>query len=277
MNRTVLMDGASGTRLWQLAEEAGIKKEPVWKYNNYHPELVKKVAAEYIAAGSELINTNTFSINRTALKKYPGYDLAEIVKSGVRIAKEAVKESGRDVKIALCFGPLTDLMEPYGDLEEDEVAEIYTELIEAGIAEDPDYIYLETFMDLGMQRVAAEAAAKFGKPILCSLSFEKRGKTIFGNSVKDAVDELTPIGVYAIGTNCSQGPDDLIPVLKEFSEYSTLPIIFKPNAGLPGKNPYDIPTFKAAMEQAVGVKGLGFIGACCGSDSRYIGAIKELL
>ena len=209
-----LMDGAVGTSLWDKAEARGIKKDPVWRYNIEHPEIVAELAAEMADAGAEIVLANTFGANGPAVKRSSSYTAPEVVSSAMRIAKDALR--GRNVKIALSAGPLSALMEPYGDLTEEEAGEIYYEMLSAGVKEGPDLILLQTFIDLSMLRVAAAEAKKFGLPVFCCLSFERRGKTMMGNSVEDMIEELEPLGIDAIGMNCSLGPDLAIPVIKEF-------------------------------------------------------------
>ncbi|MBQ3815218.1 MAG: homocysteine S-methyltransferase family protein, partial [Clostridia bacterium] len=206
-----LLDGAIDTTLWAKAEAHGWKKEPVWTYNLTHPEIVSEIAREYADAGSEIILSNTFGANGPSVARSSSYEVRDIVAAGVKLAKDAV--AGRGIRVGLDVGPLSELMEPYGDLEEDEVAEIYAEMFSAGAEAGADLIFLETFIDLAMLRVAAEKAKEYGVPVFCSLSFERLGKTMMGNSPDDMIEELEPLGVDAIGMNCSLGPDLAVPII----------------------------------------------------------------
>ncbi|MBQ3706981.1 MAG: homocysteine S-methyltransferase family protein [Clostridia bacterium] len=273
-----LMDGAVGTSLWAKAEARGIKKDPVWKYNKEHPDIVAELASEYADAGAKIILANTFGANGPAVKRSSDYTSPEIVSEGVKIAKTAL--AGRDVKIALSAGPLSALMEPYGDLTEEEAAEIYREMLEAGVKEGPDLILLQTFIDLAMIRVAAVEAKRFGLPVFCCLSFERRGRTMMGNSVEDMIEELVPLEVDAIGMNCSLGPDLALPVIREFAEKSPLPVIFKPNAGKPilaadgtTATTYSAKVFADDVMPALDL--VDYIGGCCGADPSYIRELAE--
>lgn len=279
-NNIILLDGAGGTVLWSLAESLGYSKEPVWKYNIEHPEIVRQVAAEYVAAGSQIILANTFGANRPAVKRSSEYSVEKVVRAGVRLAKEAA--TGSEVKVALDVGPLTMLMEPYGDLTEEEAEEIFREQIGAGMKEEPDLILLETFLDLEMLKVAAKVAKDYGVPVFCTMTFEGRGRTMMGNRVEDIVDELSELGVDAVGLNCSQGPETALPVILEFAEHTDLPLIFKPNAGKPVmaadgsvSSPYDAADFVRDVEPAL--EKIAYLGGCCGSSPDYIRALKERL
>ena len=268
-----LMDGAVGTSLWAKAEAKGIKKDPVWRYNLEHPEIVAELASDFADAGAEIILANTFGANGPAVKRSSSYTAPEVVSAAMRIAKEALK--GRGKKIALSAGPLTALMEPYGDMTEEEAGEIYYEMLEAGMKEGPDLILLQTFLDLNMLRVAAVEAKKFGVPVFCCLTFEKSGKTMMGNSVEDMIEELEPVGIDAIGMNCSLGPDLAIPVIRAFVGKTSLPLIFKPNAGKPILAPdgstataYSAKVFADEVMPALDF--VDYVGGCCGADASYV-------
>lgn len=276
----ILMDGASGTSLWSMAEAQGFAKEPVWKYNVEHPDLVKRLALEYIAAGSQMILTNTFGANGPAVTRSSDYSVGQVVSAGVRLARGAA--AGTEVKVALDVGPLAMLMEPYGDLTEEEAEAIFREQIDAGAAEHPDLIVLETFMDLEMMKVAAKVAKRHGIPVLCTMTFEGRGRTLMGNSVEDIVEELSALGVNGVGLNCSMGPVDALPVIREFAEHTDLPLVFKPNAGKPvmAENgtitlPYDAEMFARDVEPALEL--VTYLGGCCGSSPDYIRALRRKL
>ena len=268
-----LLDGAVGTSLWAKAEARGFKKDPVWRYNLEHPEIVAELAAEYADAGAEIILANTFGANGPAVRRVSPYTAPEVVSAGVRVAKDAMR--GRGVKVALSAGPLSMLMEPYGDLTEEEAAAAYAEMLEAGAKEGADLILLQTFIDLAMLRVATVEAKKFGLPVFCCLTFERRGKTMMGNSVEDMIEELEPLGIDAIGMNCSLGPELAVPVIREFVGKTSLPLIFKPNAGKPilasdgtTATAYSAKDFADGIEPALDF--VDYIGGCCGSDPSYI-------
>ena len=266
----VLLDGAVGTSLWAKAKE----RVPVWRYNIEDPAIVKELACEYADAGAKIILANTFGANRYALKK-SNYSVREVVSAGVRVLKEAV---GGRAKTALSIGPLPILLEPYGDLTEEEAYEAFDEQISAGASEHPDIITLQTFMDADMIRIAGEAAAKHGIPIFAMMTFTEVGKSIMGHSVEYFVERMKGLPVEAIGINCSLGPDKAVPIAASFQNYTDLPVIFKPNAGKPisdggsDRAEYSAEQF---VEECMGAveAGVKYIGGCCGSDPSYIRAL----
>ena len=279
MKKPVLLDGAVGTSLWAKADSKGIKREPVWTYNITHPEIVSQLVKEYIEAGSEIVLANTFSANPFMVGKKPGFDCREVIKTAVGIVKQATK--GTNVKTALALGPLAQLLEPYGDLEEDECFETYDSMLRYAMEEKPDVVYVQTFIDLNMASIAVKAAKQYNIPVFCTLSFEKIGKTIMGNSVDDVVMEMEKLGVNGVGLNCSLGPDTAVPIIKEFASKTNIPIVFKPNAGLPISNPdgtvSPYSASKFAEEVSKAFEYVDYVGGCCGSDPSYIREINALI
>lgn len=272
-----LLDGAFGTSLWKKAEARGIEKVPTWHYNIEHPELITELVKEYDAAGADCIQANTFSANRFSLKN-SGYTVAEVVKAGVRITKEALQGTGK--KTVLSVGPLPVMMEPYGDTEEDEVEECYREIFQAAEEEKPDIIELETFMDLAMMEIAVTEAKKLGVPVYATMTFEKSGRTLMGNRVEDIAETLKEAGADAVGMNCSLGPDEALPIIEAFSKVTDLPLIFKPNAGLPvigedgsENSQYSAEAFAEAVSPALTF--VSFIGGCCGTDPAFIKELRK--
>ena len=280
MGKIVLLDGASGTGLWALAELNGVAKDPVWKYNVEHPDFVAKLEQGYIEAGSEIIFANTFSANGPSVKRSSKYSVEKVVASGVEIAKS--QTAGTNVKAYVDVGPLSMLLEPYGDLEEDEAEELFREQIEPGIRAGADGVAIETFMDVEMMKIAARVACSYDVPVLCSMSFEKVGKTMFGNSVQDVIDALSEFPIAGIGMNCSVGPDAALPIIKEFKEKTDIPIIGKPNAGLPimaadGTVAVEYTAQQFAEDMKAALPYLDYIGGCCGSNAEFIKELKKII
>ena len=278
--KITLLDGAVGTTLWGIAEAHGVEKVPVWRYNIEHPEFVEELTRKYLEAGSEIILANTFGANGPSVKHSSDYSVKDVVTAGVKITKKVLEGTG--VMTCMSAGPLSQILEPYGDLEEDECRAIYEEMIGAGVEAGCDMIMVQTFMDLQMMKIAAEVAKSYGLPVFCCMTFEKVGKTMFGNSVEDTIEELAPLGIDAIGLNCSLGPDLALPIIKEFAEKTDLPIVFKPNAGKPilsadGTTAAAYSAAQFAEDVKPALEYVSYIGGCCGSDSTYIKEIKKLL
>lgn len=263
----IMMDGAVGTSLWAKAGS----QLPVWRHNVENPALVREHHREMVAAGARMILTNTFGVNAGTVNKTP-YMVSVLVASGVRLCREAV---GGQAQVMLAVGPLWGLMAPQGDITEEAARAQFMEVLEAGVSEKPDGIFLMTFMDLEMLKNAAGCARRFDLPLFCAMSFEKTGKTHMGNTAEDMVAGLAPYQPDAIGLNCSEGPDLAMPVLRRLKACTDLPLIFKPNAGMTsvveGKTMAEIDpdAFVRAMLPAVAA-GASYIGGCCGTSPAYI-------
>lgn len=270
--RVVLLDGAVGTSLWEKAAD----KVPVWRYNIENPAIVRELHREMLDAGAEIVLANTFGANGGAVRRSP-YAVEQVVREGVRLCRETV---GDRAKVALSCGPLIGLLEPYGDVTEDEAEALYTEMLDAGMKEKPDLIFLQTFIDLAMLTVAARCARRYDVPLFCSMSFEKVGKTMMGNSVADMLGELAPYRPDAVGLNCSLGPDLAMPVLKQFREQTELPLIFKPNAGkttlVNGESVTELDPAVFVRDTLPAVDaGATYIGGCCGANAGYIRRLRQ--
>ncbi len=274
MNKVKFLDGSVGTCLWEMSKVKG----NVWLLNMTHSDIVLDLHKNYVKAGSHIISSNTFSVNALSIKE-SDYTVDEVITKAIQIAKEAVKDT--DVKVAFDIGPLTELLEPYGDLTEDECEKIYSEIIESGMKQSPDLFFFETFMDVEMLKIAVKIASKYDIPIFCSMTFEPIGKTIMGNSVDDMLEELAEYKIDAVGLNCSREPTELMSVIKSFREKTDMPLIFKPNAGLPqqlgDKSVYetDMDIFANDMFEASKL-GEIYLGGCCGTNPSYIKKLIEL-
>ena len=280
MNNITLLDGAVGTTLWEKADAHGIKRIPVWKYNIENPELVVEVHKDYVNAGSKVLLTNTFGANRQMVNKSSSYTVEHVVTEALRLIKQAT--SGTDIEICAACGPLMEFMEPYGDLEEEEVEDIFTELIGTAVREGAESVMVQTFMDLDTMLVACKVAKKLNKKLYATMTFEKSGKTMMGNSVEKVAHALEDVGADAIGMNCSLGPNMALPIICEFRKYTSLPLVFKPNAGLPITAtdgsvlaPYSAEKFVDEVRPALDF--VSYIGGCCNCNSEYIKALSKVL
>ncbi len=278
MDKFTMIDGAMGSVLMQYSG-----KENVYVCNIKNSEVVKKLHCDYIKSGSKIICANTFSANSLVIKPDSEYSTSEIIAKGVQIALDAAK-CGKEIKVALDIGPLTELLEPYGDLEEDECEKIYEEIITTGVNAGAQIIFFETFIDLEMLKIAVKKAKAIAPnlPVFCSMSFTPVGKTIMGQSVQDMIEELVPFGIDAIGLNCSMEPKQSLPIAKMFKEHTNLPIIFKPNAGVPNMTQqgivYEEPEiFTNEVLPIAEIEGEFYIGGCCGTTPQHIANLKDKL
>ncbi len=264
----IFLDGALGSI---LMEKGG---DIVSEQNIINKERVINLHKDYIKSGSNIICSNTFSANHYAKSKHL---VSDLIKSGVEIAKYAAE--GTATKTAFDIGPLSELLEPYGDLSEEECAEQYSEIIAAGITLKPEYIFFETFMDLDMLEIAIKQTLPYNIPLLCSMSFTEVGKTIMGHSVEQMVERLAEYPLIAIGLNCSMEPKNSLPIAQKFREHTTLPIIFKPNAGKPkfseGGISYEDAEIFASEFNGIDQLGDVYIGGCCGSTPEHINRLTK--
>lgn len=270
--KVTLLDGAVGTSLWEKTDH----KVPVWRYNVENPGIVTQLHQEYVAAGAEIILANTFGANAGNVKT-SDYTVQQIVMNAMKIAKSAVAGKAR---IALAVGPLSGLLEPYGDISADSAFQMFDEQIGYGVEGGPDLIFIQTFTDLEMLKIALKVANQHNLPVFASMSFDQTGHTMMGNSVQELLHGLKGFRVDAVGLNCSLGPRAALPVIEEFNRNTDLPLLFKPNAGkssyVNGKTVYesDIETFSKEALPALNC-GVRYIGGCCGTNAAYIRRLRE--
>ena len=271
-NDYIILDGAMGTML----QNSGLKPGEIPETLNLtHPEMIKQIHRGYVEVGTQLVCANTFGANGYKLKD-SGYTVDEIIRAGVKNAKEAV---GGKALVALDVGPIGQLMEPSGSMSFETAYNYFKEEILA--AEDADVIFFETMTDL-LEVKAGVLAAKENcdKPILVSMTFEENKRTFAGVSVASAALTLQGLGIDAIGVNCSLGPDELAPIVEEFTRWTTLPIIVKPNAGLPdpNSNTYSVlpDDFAQSLSKIIDLGTVKFVGGCCGTTPDYIRALKAV-
>ncbi len=273
LSRVVILDGAMGTVLQSRGLPPGGVPELL---NLEQPELLKGVYKDYIAAGSDVIYTNTFGANAHKLAR-TGRSVAEVVSAAVAVAREAA--AGTNVKVALDVGPLGELLEPMGTLPFERAYELFAEIARAGAAAGADLAVVETMTDLAEARAALLAVKETtGLPVFVTMSFEESGRTFTGCTVASMAHTLTGLGADAIGLNCSLGPDKLAPLLRELCENTHLPVIAKPNAGLPdpidGHYDMDPGTFVTALAPALEA-GVSIFGGCCGTSPDYVRAVAK--
>lgn len=267
---TVLLDGAMGTMLQNAGLEAGAAPELL---NIDKPELIEDIHRKYVEAGSQIVYANTFGANRYKLKNN---SVKEIISAGISIAKKAC---GKKALVALDIGPIGQLLEPSGTMTFEEAYDIFKEQIIAG--KSADVIVFETMTDLYELKAAVLAAKENSRqPIVCTMTFEENRRTFTGCCVSSMALLLNGLGVDAVGINCSLGPSQLIPICKELLEWTDMPVVLKPNAGLPdpvtGKYDVSPEEFAEQMKYAASC-GVKIFGGCCGTTPEYISALKKAL
>lgn len=267
---TVLLDGAMGTMLQNAGLEAGAAPELL---NIDKPELIEDIHRKYVEAGSQIVYANTFGANRYKLKNN---SVKEIISAGISIAKKAC---GKKALVALDIGPIGQLLEPSGTMTFEEAYDIFKEQIIAG--ESADVIVFETMTDLYELKAAVLAAKENSRqPIVCTMTFEENRRTFTGCCISSMALLLNGLGVDAVGINCSLGPSQLIPICKELLEWTDMPVVLKPNAGLPdpvtGKYDVSPEEFAEQMKYAASC-GVKIFGGCCGTTPEYISALKKVL
>lgn len=269
-----ILDGAIGTQF--VKKNAPMGKVPE-ELNITHPEIVEEVHREYVEAGSDIIYTSSFSANAYKCRDSI-YSPTELVTASVVNAKKAIGD--KDVKIALSMGTIGDILEPFGNLKFDDAYDMYKEMMVAGEKAGADILVLETQTDL-LEVKAGVLAAKENTslPVWVTMTFEADGRTFTGVQVEAMAITLESLGVEAIGVNCSLGPKELLPLVKRMRSVSSLPLIVKPNAGLPDPvtNTYNVTPEQFAEEmQGFLEMGVSYVGGCCGTDPDYIKALVDI-
>ena len=275
-NNTILLDGGMGTMLQASGLKLGAKPEEL---NITNPELIESIHAKYAAAGSRIINANTFGASAHKLAG-SAYSLEEIIAAGIANCKRACAPYG--ALAALDVGPLGELLEPSGTLAfEDAVAE-YARIVKAGVAAGADLIFFETFTDLYELKAALLAAKENSTlPVLASMSFEAGGRTFTGCTVESFGVTARGLGADAVGINCSLGPKEIFPMAKRLTEAvpGNFPVFVKPNAGLPRADGsgYDItPQLFAMQMKPYRELHLFAAGGCCGTTPEFIQLLNSV-
>ena len=267
---TILLDGGMGTMLQAAGLKLGAKPEEL---NITDPALIESIHAKYAAAGSRIINANTFGASAHKLAG-SAYTLEEIIAAGIANCKRACAPYG--ALAALDVGPLGELLEPNGTLAFEDAVTEYGRIVRAGVAAGADLIFFETFTDLYELKAALLAAKENSTlPILASMSFEAGGRTFTGCTVESFAATARSLGADAIGINCSLGPKEIFPMAKRLAEAvpGSFPVFVKPNAGLPRADGsgYDItPQLYAMQMKPYRELKLFAAGGCCGTTPEFI-------
>ena len=274
-DRLVIFDGATGTSLQELGWSTG---QPADVCNMVKPELVEYLNKSYADAGADVITSNTFGSNTFKLKPF-GYTPEEVIKKAVSIARRAAGTR----PVALSVGPLGKLLGPMGDMTFDDAYSEFAVQMKAGQEAGVDLILIQTMTDLYEAKAAVIAAREnTNLPVICTMTFQKNGRTMMGNDPESVLTVLEALGVDALGVNCSLGPDDLMPIVKIFTENARVPVLVQPNAGLPelkdGKAVYALtPEYFAEAAEKIADMGAKLIGGCCGTNPSFTKALSSRL
>lgn len=267
--KIILLDGATGTNLRAAGMPVGVCVE-LWALE--HPEIIFPLQRGYVDAGSDIIYAPTFAANRVGLRLHGlEHRLEEINRSLIALSRQAA--DGR----AFVAGDVTTVS---GIRDDNELFDIYAQQISILTDAGADLIVAETMLTLNETMIALEAARSVcDLPVICTMTLEADGSLLGGGPVFEAVQVLQEMGAAAVGLNCSVGPDQLESVVSGLNSVARVPIVAKPNAGMPvidekGFARYDMPadTFANAMRELVR-RGASIVGGCCGTDPDYIRAL----
>ena len=279
----ILADGAMGTMLFASGLQFGDPPE-VW--NVSQPEVVRRIHRGYLEAGSRIVMTNTFGGNRLRLRLHGLHErVGELNRTAAILLRTEVDAAGGRALVAGDIGPTGEIMAPLGTLSEEEAVEVFAEQAAALIAGGVDVIWIETMSHLSEIRAAIQGVRQVsaGIPIIATMTFDTRGHTMMGVSPEQAVASLAAWGADAIGGNCGNGPDELLPVIERMRAAAPdVTLVAKSNAGMPEL--VDMRAVYRADPPTMAEAGLAFqaagariIGACCGSTPVHLKAMAEAL
>ena len=271
----VILDGGMGTLLQERGLQPGEAPE---RWNLTHANDVVAIHKAYFDSGSNIVNTNTFGANTLHFSED---ELEEIIRAAVANVRRAVELSAADSEkfVALDIGPTGRLLKPMGDLDFEEAVSVFAKTVQLGEKFGADLIMIETMNDSYETKAALLAAKENSSlPVFVSNAYSENGKLMTGAAPASMVAMLEGMGADAIGVNCSFGPDKLAPIVREYLRFASVPVLLKPNAGLPhsegGRTVYDIDAERFA-EITAGLVGEGvrIAGGCCGTTPDYIKAL----
>ncbi len=278
-SQIVILDGATGSNLRKAGMPVGISSEQ-WVLE--HPQVLQDLQRAYVEAGSQIVYAPTFAANRISLRNFGLQErVTELNAKLVRISKDGVGSK------ALVAGDLTTtglLMEPAGDLSYNTLYEAYREQIKALADAGVDLLVAETMLGVDETIAALDAAQSVcDLPMMCTLTLEADGTAMYGGNAVEAVLALQEMGAAAVGLNCSVGPDQLESVIANMKTVANVPIIAKPNAGMPvinekgeavyNMNAQDFAKYTKRLTQV----GAGIVGGCCGTTPEYISELRKIL
>lgn len=277
--KILILDGATGTNLQKAGMPTGVCPE-AWILE--HPEILVNLQVDYINAGSNIVYAPTFSGNRIKLEEY-GWEkeLESINRRLVALSKEAVAKTGYRAYVAGNLTMTGRQLYPIGKLKLEELIDVYKEQIRVLVKAGVDLLVVETMMSLAEARAALIAAKEICElPVIISMTYNEDGRTLFGTNPETAVTVLQSLGADVIGINCSTGPAEMIPMVERMRRFATVPILAKPNAGMPelveeetvyAMTPEQFAEYGRQLVEA----GAGIIGGCCGTTKEHITALAQ--
>ena len=276
-DQVVYLDGGMGTLLQKQGLKPGEHPE---RWNLSHPEVITAIHRDYFDAGSNVVNTNTFGANSL---KFGSDELESIIRAAIRNAQaaRAASSNPKPKFIALDIGPTGRMLKPYGDFDFEDAVSVFAQTVRSGTACGADLIFIETMNDSYETKAALLAAKENSSlPVFVSNAYGADGKLMTGANPAAMVAMLEGMRADAIGVNCSLGPDALAPIVREYLKYASVPVLLKPNAGLPhvqeGRTVYDV--LPEDFAQEVGQllsEGVRLAGGCCGTTPEYIRALTK--
>ena len=281
----VILDGGMGSLLQKRGLAPGQKPET---FNYLHPEIIIDIQKAYFDAGSNVVNANSFGANPF---NFPDEDeLKKVIEGAIANAKEAARLSNegseeskaRPKFVSLDIGSLGQLLKPYGQLEFEDAVEAFAKIVKIGASAGADLVSIETMNDC-LETKAALLAVKENcdLPVIVTDAFDENGQLMTGANPSAMTAMLEGMGADAVGTNCSVGPRQLRGVMEEFLECASVPVVFKPNAGLPrvenGETVFDVTVDEFAEEVIMQMEaGVRVVGGCCGTTPEYIKKVTDL-
>ncbi len=276
----IYLDGGTGTMLQARGLKPGERTES-WTIER--PEDLIQIHQSYVNAGADIVNANTFGVNKFRYPSDTGYSLTQLVETAIANARQAVKRAAKEgeVLVSLDLGPSGEFMEPFGDLTYEEAYDNFRLLVIAGEKAGADCVSIETMFSCQEAKAALEACRDHSRlPALVSFSFQENGRLLTGETVADAAKTAESCGAAAVGFNCGFGPVQMKPLVKEMLDSTSLPVIAKPNAGLPktvnGETRYTMePEEFADVMREIAKMGAGIVGGCCGTTPEFIRLLHE--
>jgi 5-methyltetrahydrofolate--homocysteine methyltransferase len=282
-HKVVIADGAMGTMLFSAGLQFG---DPPEAWNVSEPDVIRRVHRGYLEAGSNIVMTNTFGCNRLRLALH-GLDtrVAELNQTAAVLLRAEVDANGGDALVAGDIGPSGAIMAPTGTLDYDDAVDLFAEQAEALIAGGVDLIWIETMSDLTEVKAAIQGVRRVapGIPLIATMTFDTRGRTMMGVTPEQAVIALDAWGADAVGGNCGNGPDEIVTVIERMRAVApSVRLVAKSNAGMPElvdmravykSEPAEMARQALLMREA----GASIIGGCCGSTPDHLRAIATLV